>query len=358
MFYEYCGEQYSSYFRDTDYVSDRDEHPEIIFHLFDEFIEEMKSSGEYYVPGTTCPMWAIPTEEGYCQIWEGFSISSDAIAREVGEICHSWFLQEKKVLIYKELCWHLGRVMATLPEENNITIYRGRNPIINGNIVCTNEGLFEIDNIEEPLEKEYSDWGALYSYNFEKNEAGQWFFVPSCMRNISAFAPEEQLTDALKFYEAHQFDKISSNLRKRIEREKELAARIAAERLADNQALSEFIKNSDEILIPVVFHWPSGCWEEDGENAILRQPVDGDSSSYTEIGVYHADNPDCQYLYGIREKGWRGRAKNGMLINIPVARRSMHNGVLHLEVPSHVMGAIIGIGIIFLPPKDTFLRKV
>ena len=44
----------------------------------------------------------------------------------------------------------------------------------------------------------------------------------------------------------------------------------------------------------------------------------------------------------MQEKGWRGYAERGMLINIPVAKRSMRNGVLHLYVPKSAMGKIIG----------------
>jgi transcription antitermination factor NusA-like protein len=49
-----------------------------------------------------------------------------------------------------------------------------------------------------------------------------------------------------------------------------------------------------------------------------------------------------QALYGIQEKGWRGYAYRGMIINVEMAKKIARAGKLHLDVPEEAMGRIIG----------------
>lgn len=59
-------------------------------------------------------------------------------------------------------------------------------------------------------------------------------------------------------------------------------------------------------------------------------------------GRYHADDENVQALYGIQEKGWRGHAYKGLIINVEMAKKLAQKGKLHFNVPEEAMGKIIG----------------
>ena len=159
------------------------------------------------------------------------------------------------------------------------------------------------------------------------------------------------------FYEQNHFGKEARATRQRQEaavaaeltrRRQEEAAE--AKRLREIKDLEDFVCSEKALLLEVVFHQSNG--EIDPSGATILHPDD------TERGRYYNDSPVCQYLYGIQEKGWRGRAERGMLINIPMAKRSMRNGILHLNVPKSAMGKIIGTkGANIEATKEALRRK-
>ena len=90
--------------------------------------------------------------------------------------------------------------------------------------------------------------------------------------------------------------------------------------------------------MPVVYSNPSRDDTDEMSGAVIYDASKNESTG----SYYYSDNPDVQALYGIQEKGWRGYAYRGMIINVEMAKKLARAGKLHLDVPEEAMGRIIG----------------
>lgn len=349
--FEYDGKTYASYFADGDYVTDSDKFGPFE-DFFTSFVSEMKEAGEYYIPNTTIPWWKAPVPEedrsgkhyipGTAIPWyksEGdagwFSIAKDenggsfavdclGNATEVVEKA-KWFVELEGKAIYSR---HNSGLYERLV-GNDIDTHN-RYAVIDGTTVILYD--YRHDSIYRNVQNatalawvdKKSDCDLIgKKIAFQTNDEGECFHIPPM--------PAER---RLEFYQQNGFHKAASDLSLAIEQDRREKEAKEAERRADVEKLQNFVRQQNRLLVEVVFR--NGSSDDDG--ATIRA---GEKDSEI-VGKYYSDNPTCQRLYGIQEKGWTGVARRGMLINVEKAKAEMKNGCLHLDVPETAMGEIIG----------------
>jgi len=202
--------------------------------------------------------------------------------------------------------------------------------IINNNEIVFVEGdwvkgaksthLRDIKNMQQ-VKAEY-----LSESDFIKNDNGCF-----CIAGLT----EQQ---KLQLYEEQGFtelyEKLSTEIAKKQKEQQEKIQR----KLENDKKLNQYVKSAQSVLVPVVYSNPSRDDEDEMSGAVIY-----DASENKSIGAYYyGDNPDVQALYGIQEKGWRGSAYRGMVINVEMAKKLARAGKLHLDVPEEAMGRIIG----------------
>ena len=304
------GKTHMAYFAHGDFLEE--DKFGVFGEYFEQFVKEMEESGEYYYPNSTIPWWRIPGPgEPPVLIKEG----DQAFLGEESKITvleqkGGFYLSENGTVYYESRRDCLsGVILKPLPVKAEEVEFFQNYLIIGGNKVVFKDGQVfdDVQNPDDIIDDSSS------KYQFRRNDDGAFCFIPRHR------TPEEMIA----FYKANHFYEMA--------RREELAE---ANRLCEVEALEGFIRGESALLIEVVFHQQSGS--NDPAGSVVLHP------DTTRRGRYYDDNPVCQYLYGIQEKGWRGRAERGMLINIPVAKRSLRNGILHLNVPKSAMGKIIG----------------
>ena len=322
------GETYGVYFAHGDFLEKNE------FGVFGEYFEQfvlgMKESGEYYYPDSTIPWWKIPgpgkppvliKEDKRAFLGEGSKLTT--LEQKGG-----FYLSEDAVYCEGRQDYLSGATFLKLlplqlePEEYEKVKFFQNYLLIGRRAVFKDrpEEVFDgVQNPEDIVDDRFS------KYRFQRNDDGALYFIPAGQ------IPEEMMEE---FYETNHFSKMAKRLRESIEEKKRATEAAEAKRLREKEALEEFIRGESTPLIEVVFHQRSGGSDPSG--SVVLHPDD------TERGRYYEDDPVCQYLYGIQEKGWRGRAERGMLVNIPAAERAMQGGILHLDVPKSAMGRIIG----------------
>lgn len=345
--FEYNGEIYTSYFADGDYVTDSDKFGPFE-DFFTSFVSEMKEAGEYYIPHTTIPWWKAPVPEeaqpgkyyipGTAIPWykskedpgwfniakdengKSFAVDCEGNATEVVEKAE-WFVELEGKAIYSR---H-NRGLYERLVGNEIDIHN-RYVVIDGTTVIL-DSIYR--NVQNASALAWIDEKSGYDLIgkkivFQTNDEGKCFHIP----------PMSSDECRLEFYQQNGFHRAALDLSSAIEREKREKEAEEAKRRADVEKLQNFVRSKNCLLVEVVFR--SGS--PDGDGAIIRA---GENDGEI-VGKYYSDDPTCQYLYGIKEKGWTGIARRGMLINVEKAKAEMKNGLLHLDVPKAAMGEIIG----------------
>ena len=337
--FSFEGKKLSSYFHDGDYTTETDKLGDF-FDKFTELIKEMKKAGEYYIPGTQIPWYNCVAGELKIICFEG-----DYIAIEADEIIPLEYIgghTTQFFIAYKGG----GKKVAYVRHYSNVHFLGKVNDpvfaadcLLDGDRVLFHDGkvIEGVKNTSDiPNTIKTDKYASIYSSNFHRSDDGEIMFVPHF--GMTDMEKEK----AIDFYESHGFRKKAASMRAEIREEEE---RLSSE----NQKLDEFIKRSSDLLIPVIFH-NGDFYTADGAKIYSL-------TSHTCHGRYDENSPACQYLYGIQEKGWRGHAEKGMLINILAARCSMRNGVLHLNVPKSAMGRIIGTKGVNISRIKEALRK-
>ncbi len=331
--FEYEGKKFSEYFSDGDYF-ESDHYDQFFYEHYKMLVEEMKSTGEYYFPGTMVPYWALPSygitiikdEEGRSFIADPKRVIAPIESEENG------FSFGKDVTGDIYAVWGCSN-SAVIPSGTSIKVYKSH-LLLGDNEVITKDG-------RKVLVKNASEIGdhEVCSADFDANDDGVWYYIPHLR--------SEKL---LQFYATYNFKRRAEFLLRKFARERDEREKRETKRAKELADLDDFVKSSDDILIDVFFQDDNGRDTEEKDVNIYK------GSHF--CGIYDAEESmNCHRLYGVRVKGWRGRADQGMLINIPVARSMLRNGILHLEVPSSAMGRILGRGGETIRATKDALRK-
>ena len=366
--FEYNGEIYTSYFADGDYVTDSDKFGPFE-DFFTSFVSEMKEAGEYYIPHTTIPWWKAPVPKedrsgkhyipGTAIPWykskedpgwfniakdengKSFAVDCEGNATEVVEKAE-WFVELEGKAVYSRT--HNSGLYERLA-GNDIDIHN-RYVVIDGTTVILYDHYCDsiYRNVQNATALAWVDEKSGYDLIGKKivfqtnDEGGKCFHIPP-------MSAEQRL----EFYQQNGFHRAALDLSSAIEREKREKEAEEAKRRADVEKLQNFVRSKNCLLVEVVFRNGS----PDGDGATIRA---GENDGEI-VGKYYPDDPTCQYLYGIQEKGWTGIARRGMLINVEKAKAEMKNGNLHLDVPETAMGEIIGKNGAHIKATEAALRQ-
>lgn len=235
--------------------------------------------------------------------------------KNIKVICQPGSTKEEKVIDFE----YEDKISSIVAHDNYI--------VVNNSDIIMTEGKYSdvkilsfknIKNIQEVKSNFISE------QDFIENENGCF-----CTDELTE---EEKLKLYMEQGFEKEYEKLRSFIEKRDKEEKERQIEVKEEK----QELKDYIDSTKALLVPVVYSNPS-----DDITMDYGRVYDAENSSITH-GRYYEDDENVQALYGIQEKGWRGRAYRGMIINVEMAKKLAKSGKLHLDVPEEAMGKIIG----------------
>lgn len=287
-----------------------------VFYTLDEI------SNYTYTKTGEIPLMVIEREEKgptcklfYTQMTAGFADGTNVVASHKGD-------KFKRVEINEE-------IEKIETKEGPI--------VINDNIVCqfgySQAILKRINNIEyfnQASKSRRNIFGVveIWKNDIIENDRGCFY--------IGGLSEKERLT----FYKENGFEERYEKLHKMItDREEKAREEERAKKqkeIDEKKDLESYVDSTGSLLVPVYFSNPDFSGDMN-----LGKIYDAYDKS-TVHGRYYREEDCVQALYGVQEKGWRGYAYKGFLINVKLAKKLVRNGKLHLDVPQEDMGQIIG----------------
>lgn len=141
--------------------------------------------------------------------------------------------------------------------------------------------------------------------------------------------------EKLELYKNQGFDDLYQKLESEIQKRTQEEEKEAKKQENEKKELKNHVYSADSLLVPVVYSNPK-------DNMSMNEAKIYNEEGTSTYGKYYADDENVQALYGIQEKGWRGNAYKGLIINVEMAKKLAQKGKLHFNVPEEDMGKIIG----------------